>query len=83
MPLTDKLYQWFDMNRKKIIENHHGKQVLIHDFKVIDYFDDFAAAIAYAREKNMADEEFIVQDCLLPEEEAAENRLGWFSVETA
>lgn len=64
-----KLYEWFDANRDRIIAGHNGEQVLIHDYKIVGYYENDSAAMGISKEKKFSNGDYIIQDCITSDEE--------------
>lgn len=47
------LYDWFDTNRKNLIDGHYGKRVLVHNNALLAYFDDEKSAVRYAKSQDL------------------------------
>lgn len=47
------LYDWVDLNRKNLIDGHHGKRVLVHNNAALAYFDDEKSAVRYAKSQGL------------------------------
>ena len=63
------LYNWFDMNRAKIIGGHENEKVLISDYSVIEYFKDEHSALKAAKKAGLQLGNFLVQWCIPKDEE--------------
>lgn len=63
------LYNWFDINRDSIIENHSGENVLISDNQVLGYFTDEESALNFADENGLQEGTFLIQWCITQPQE--------------
>jgi len=69
MTNLNDLYRWFDENRDMIIKGHAGDRVLLKDNTVVSYFPDDVKALEYAHKSGYLMGEFLIQECILKEEE--------------
>lgn len=60
--------KWFRDNREKIIDGHHGEEVVIKDRKIKGYYPNITAALEGM--KPLVIGECIILQCLTTEEEA-------------
>jgi len=70
MASIDKInYEWFKKNLPDLIEEHHGKFLVIHEESLKGVFTNFVEALHEAL-KFAKPGEFIVQRCITEEESA-------------
>lgn len=48
---VEKNYEVFKAKLRELLDSHPGKQVLLHDGKIIEFFDTFSDAIKYGNAK--------------------------------
>ncbi len=65
----DKLYEWFDKNRTKLIKGHEKEFALLHENAVIGYYDSLKSAVEEVSRKNLVEGSFLIQECLSIEDE--------------
>ncbi|MCL2632286.1 MAG: hypothetical protein FWD45_04275 [Coriobacteriia bacterium] len=65
---TDKLFEFFQSNQENLVNEYDGKFIVIHDFKVVESFENGLDAYLYGKEHFDAGT-FIVQKCI-PGEDA-------------
>ncbi|MCY4185977.1 MAG: hypothetical protein OXD45_11770 [Rhodobacteraceae bacterium] len=64
----DKSLKYFEKNRSDFAEKQHGRFVVIHDDKVLDFYDDITSAYKKGKE-NFEPGTFLIRQCLWKDEE--------------
>ena len=65
----EKQIEIFRKNQKELAKKHHGERVLIHDERVIGFFKSDSEAYSTAIGNGFKEGDFLVRECLSPEEE--------------
>lgn len=61
--------EFFRKIQKRLAREHHGELVLIHGERVIGFFNSDSEAYGAAIKNGFEDGDFLVRQCLNPEEE--------------
>ena len=65
----DILSRYFEENRGSYALSHHGKYVLIHEFKEVDFFDSAVLAYRHAKSLGLPSGKFLIRECVRKDEE--------------
>lgn len=60
---------YFEENRDRYVQSHHGKYVLIHEFKEVDFFDSALLAYRHAKSLDLPPGKFLIHECVRKDEE--------------